>query len=173
MNPAWRAVLTLLLFGCASSSWSLPWDKDMVDQPAAKPQASRAPPQPNGIPIDGGETVPKPATIDDMFDAKDEAASIVNPVPATPASVARGRDLYVMNCLVCHGPEGQGDGPVMLNFGFSPVALNDAYVQDLADGQIFFTLTRGGIIMPFYRDALSQQERWHVINFLRQVIARQ
>lgn len=173
MNITWRMILALLLASWASSGWSLPWNKDMADQPAAKPQASVAPPQPSGIPIDGGETVPAPATIDDMFEAKDAAASIVNPVPATVASVARGRELYMINCFVCHGAEGQGDGPVIEHFGFTPVALNDAYVQDLADGQIFFTLTRGGIIMPFYRDALSPLERWHVINFLRQVIARQ
>ena len=173
MSLAWRTMLAFLLVSCASSGWSLPWDKDMVDQPAAKPQASVAPPPPNGIPIDGGETVPAPTTFDDLFDAKDAAASIINPVPATPASVALGRDLYMMNCFVCHGPKGQGDGPVIEHFGFSPVALNDEYVQDLADGQNFFTLTRGGFIMPFYRDALSPQERWHVINFLRQVIGRQ
>jgi len=34
----------------------------------------------------------------------------------TPESVARGRELYTMTCLVCHGPEGRGDGPVGLPF---------------------------------------------------------
>ena len=55
----------------------------------------------------------------------------------------------------------------------SPVDLNDAYTQDQADGQIFFTLTRGRVAMPFYRDALSQPERWDVINFLRQEFGQQ
>ncbi len=173
MRLARRATLAALLVSYASAGWSLPWDRDMVDQPSAKPQASPAPPQPGAIPIDGGEIVPAPTTVDDIFDAKDAAASIVNPVPATPASVARGRDLYAMICLVCHGPDGHGDGPVIELFGFTPVALNDPYIKELADGQIFFTLTRGGIMMPFYRDALSQPERWDVINFLRQELGRQ
>jgi mono/diheme cytochrome c family protein len=30
---------------------------------------------------------------------------------ATSESLARGRKLYVANCLSCHGPEGRGDGP--------------------------------------------------------------
>jgi len=50
----------------------------------------------------------------------------------------------------------------------SPVDLNDAYTQDQADGQLFFTLTRGRAVMPFYRDALSVEERWHVINYVKQ-----
>jgi mono/diheme cytochrome c family protein len=31
--------------------------------------------------------------------------------PDTPASRARGRQLFVVSCAPCHGPEGRGDGP--------------------------------------------------------------
>ena len=50
----------------------------------------------------------------------------------------------------------------------SPVDLNEDYTQDQADGQLFFTITRGRATMPFYRDALSPAERWDVINYLKQ-----
>ena len=159
---------TLLLLGCAATAWSFPWDKDMVDQPSAKPQKSPAPADPGAVPITGGETLPAPTTEQGMFDAKEAAASVPNPVPATPESVARGKDLFEITCIVCHGAEGRGDGPVAEVLDPSPVDLNDAYTQDQADGQIFFTLTRGRGIMPFYRDALSQQERWDVINYVKQ-----
>ena len=163
------ATLALLLLGHAVTGWSFPWDKDMVDQPSAKPQESEAPAAPDSIPVVGGETLPAPTTETGMFEAKDEAATVPNPVPATAESVARGAYLYEITCLVCHGPEGRGDGPVGQMFEPKrPVDLNDAYTQDQADGQIFFTLTRGRVTMPFYRDALSQQERWDVINYLRQ-----
>jgi mono/diheme cytochrome c family protein len=99
---------------------------------------------------------------------KDAAAAIGNPIPATEESIARGKVFYEMNCLVCHGQEGRGDGPVGLKFvEKAPVDLNDAYTQDQADGQLFFTLTRGRVLMPFYRDALSPSERWDVINYVR------
>jgi mono/diheme cytochrome c family protein len=103
-----------------------------------------------------------------MSDAKDAAATIRNPVPATPASIERGKYFFEINCLVCHGATGLGDGPVGQKFvDKAPVDLNDAYTQDQADGQIFFTLTRGRELMPFYRDALSPDERWDVINYIR------
>jgi len=161
-------LLALLLLGHANMAWAYPWDQDMVDQPSAKPQESEAPPEPGSVPVTGGETVPAPTTLTGMSDAKDAAAAIRNPVPATPESIERGKHFFEINCLVCHGEKGLGDGPVGQKFDEkAPVDLNDEYTQDQADGQIFFTLTRGRELMPFYRDALSPEERWDVINYIR------
>ena len=163
-----RTIAVLLLTSQASLGWAYPWDQDMVDQPIAKPQRSLAPAGPGSIPIAGGETLPAPTTVEGMSDAKDAAAAVPNPVPATPESLAEGEYLYQMNCLVCHGQQGQGDGPVGLKFVTkSPVDLHEDYTQEQADGQLFFTLTRGRELMPFYRDALSVEERWHVINYVK------
>ena len=168
MRSIIRTIAALLLLGQASLGWGYPWDQDMVDQPSAKPQKSPAPMAPDSIPIVGGETLPAPTTEQGMDEAKDAAAAIPNPVPASTESLARGEYLYEMNCLVCHGKQGHGDGPVGQKFDTkSPVDLHKAYTQDQADGQLFFTLTRGRGLMPFYRDALSTEERWHIINYVK------
>ncbi len=160
--------IAVLLLVYAPVSWGYPWDQDMVDQPSAKPQESVAPVGPDSVPTAGGETLPAPVTEQGMDEAKDAAAVIPNPVPASTESLARGAYLYEMNCLVCHGAQGKGDGPVGSKFVTkSPVDLADDYTQSQADGQLFFTLTRGRGLMPFYRDALSLEERWHVINYIR------
>lgn len=168
MRCARQTFFALLLTAYAAAGWAYPWDQDMVDQPSQKPQESIAPPEPGSVPVTGGEIVPSPTTETGLFDAKEAAASLRNPVPVTPASIARGEAFYAVHCQVCHGSTGLGDGPVGQKFeSKSPVDLNDAYTQDQADGQIFFTLTRGRDLMPFYRDALSQEERWDVINYIR------
>ena len=165
MLRRWLLIVLLLVPVIASP---LPWDKDMVDQPSAKPQESIAPPEPaTSIPVHGSEIVPAPTNQTDMYAAKDEAASIPNPVPASAESIERGAAFYATNCLLCHGESGTGDGLVGEKFDTSPADLNDEYTQDQTDGQLFFTLTRGRDAMPFYRDALSQNERWDVINYLR------
>ena len=169
-----RMLFALLLLGQVTAVWAFPWDQDMVDQPSAKPQESPAPPPPGAVPIVGGETMPAPTTERGLFDAKDAAVNVPNPVPATAESIARGEYFYQINCLVCHGAEGRGDGLVGRKFvDPSPVDLNEPHTQDQADGQLFFTLTRGRIAMPFYRDALSPEERWDVINYLRHEFGRQ
>ncbi len=167
MRRTKQIAIALTLLGQAIVGWGYPWDKDMVDQPIAKAQRSEAPAGPDAVPVAGGETLPNPTTEAGMFDAKDEAVTLRNPVAATPESVAMGQYLFEINCLVCHGVEGRGDGPVGLQLETAPVDMHDAYTQDQADGQLFFTITRGRVTMPFYRDALSQEERWHVINYIR------
>ena len=167
------AIFVLALLAPLSQGWSYPWNKDMVDQPAEKPQKSAAPPPPKAVPITGSETLPAPTTESELFKAKDAAATIRNPVPATAESVARGEDLYRTNCAVCHGEGGHGDGPVGRKFDPVPVDLNKDYTQSQADGQLFFTLTRGRVAMPFYRDALSQQERWDVVNYVKSEFGKQ
>jgi len=165
-----RGCLIALIVGYAPSGWTFPWDKDMVDQPSVKAQESASPgdPGPGSVPITGGETVPAPTTEDGMFAAKEDAAALTNPVPVSDGSIQIGSNLYEINCRVCHGKTGVGDGPVGQKFATkAPVNLNEAYTQDQADGQLFFTLTRGRGLMPLYRDALSPEERWHVINYVK------
>lgn len=158
----------LLLILPAGLVGAYPWDKDMVDQPSEKAQESVAPPGPGSVPVSGGESVPLPLNDIQSLDMKEAAVSIANPVAPTAESIARGKYFYEINCLVCHGAEGRGDGPVGLKFvEKAPVDLNDPYTQDQADGQLFFTLTRGRALMPFYRDALSPSERWDVVNYVR------
>jgi mono/diheme cytochrome c family protein len=166
-------IAALLLLGLPAITLGYPWDKDMVDQPSAKAQKSPAPAEPGSVPVVGGETLPDPATEDAMDAAKKAAGAVPNPVPATAESLARGARLYETNCLVCHGSEGRGDGLVGSKFVTkSPVDLNEDYTQDQPDGALFFTLTRGRALMPFYRDALSAEERWDVVNYVKHEFGR-
>lgn len=164
-----RILLALTLaIAPVSTGLSYPWDQDMVDQPSEKAQESIAPPGPGSVPAHGGEIVPTPLDDEESDAMKEAAAGIQNPVPATEESIARGKYFYEINCLVCHGSEGRGDGPVGLKFvEKAPVDLNDDYTQDQAVGQLFFTVTRGRAKMPFYRDALSPSERWDVVNYVK------
>ena len=161
-------ILLVLAIMLDTPALAYPWDQDMVDQPSQKAQESIAPPGPGAVPISGGETVPLPMNDDEADAMKEAAAAIENPVAPSEESIERGKAFYEINCLVCHGAGGKGDGPVGAKFVTkAPVDLNDAYTQDQADGQLFFTLTRGRALMPFYRDSLSPDERWDVINYVK------
>ena len=47
--------------------------------------------------------------------------------------------------------------------------LNLDYVQLQPDGQIFYTISHGSIAMPFYRQAILSEDRWHLVNFVKEV----
>ena len=170
MKPAVRV---LALFGLAALSGALnalPWDKDMVDQPSVKAQEARVNEPRDAVPATGGESLPEPKNLADLVTARLQAASLANPQAATAESLARGKAVYETHCLPCHGVEGRGDGPVGKKYTPTPMNLTLDYVQQQSDGQLYYTITHGGIVMPFYRDAIAPNDRWNVVNYLKQAL---
>jgi len=95
-----------------------------------------------------------------------------NPVPADAASIARGAELYNINCTQCHGFSGQGDGKVAAYLENKPANLTLPIVQNNSDGSLFLTITFGvSGRMPALNENLLVRERWDVVNFLRTLAA--
>jgi mono/diheme cytochrome c family protein len=94
-------------------------------------------------------------------------ASIPNPVAADSASVNRGRINYQINCAVCHGALGKGDGPVM-KYGLFPPAIGTAQspAAGYPDGQIFGIIRNGKGLMPTY-NRIEERDRWDIVNYVR------
>lgn len=160
-------LITLTVFGIPDRGWGLPWDKDMFNQPSIKPQETNVSVPLSSIPVAGEASLPVPQTIGELVAARIAASALVNPVTVTPDSLAKGKFFYQTYCLVCHGQGGHGDGPVGQKFVPPPMNLTLAYVQSQPDGQLFYTITHGSVVMPYYRDAMSVEERWHLVNYLK------
>ncbi len=93
-----------------------------------------------------------------------------NPIPPTPQSVQAGKRLYRAHCAVCHGPEGRGDGPAALSLTPRPADLKRT--ARMSDALLFSRITEGlpGTAMPAFRDILTEEERWHMVNYLRTLV---
>ena len=102
-------------------------------------------------------------------DVPEEFVNMPNPIPATEESIAKGAELYAANCAICHGENGEGDGPAAANLPKPPANLHADHVQANSDGVLFYTITHGvpDSPMPAWGDVLTEEERWHVVNFLR------
>lgn len=96
------------------------------------------------------------------------AALVQNPVPADARSVADGKAIYAQNCVVCHGSTGHGDGPGAAALNPKPLDLT-VHVGLHPDGQLFDWISNGipRTSMPPWKDKLSVQQRWDLINYLR------
>lgn len=160
----------LILLALPGAGVSLPWDKDMVDQPAMKAQESQVSLNASSVPVGGKEGSSPPRDVIELVRARLEAGrTLVNPIVKSPESLARGREVYEVHCIVCHGAQGRGNGPVGRKFVPQPMELNFDYVQLQPDGQIFYTISHGSLAMPFYRQAIAPEDRWHLVNFIKEV----
>ena len=90
-------------------------------------------------------------------------------VSLDPASVQRGQDVYTANCLSCHGPGGDGDGPAAASLPIPPADLSSAHAAAHADRDMIFWVTNGiaGSPMPAFGGELSEAEIRDAIAYVR------
>jgi mono/diheme cytochrome c family protein len=92
-----------------------------------------------------------------------------NPFTADQAAHRqRGALVYGNYCQVCHGPRGEGDGPVPLrSLALPRKSLLAENAVKMPDGQMFHVLTYGQGAMASYAGQLSRDDRWCVILHVR------
>jgi mono/diheme cytochrome c family protein len=136
-------------------------------------QRSQEPPRlypPAGaVPVQGAELLRYPT----LEEYKDVAMPQV--ILQDPQALARGQALYQVNCSMCHGLQGKGDGKVkdfLVKVYGSPPDLTAPQTAQRTDGDIFGIVTNGVFVMPTFKNLLSEEERWQVIRYLRTLQGR-
>ena len=90
-------------------------------------------------------------------------------LPTDPGSVARGREAYRANCLVCHGVPGGEQSAIAAGLNPPVPDLAEPQTQSRTDGELFF-LVSGGVRltgMPGFEKSLPEKTRWELVAFLR------
>ena len=103
-----------------------------------------------------------------------DGEALVNPIVKTPESVQTGSAVYAKACANCHGPNGLGNGRLaaaMAAYGGRPSNLTDSeWRHGSSDGEIFLVIRDGvgpEFHMPTYKGKLTDEELWHVVNYIR------
>jgi len=127
----------------------------MDEQPSYRAyEAPLLAPPADSVPVTGRETITR----------SDEPR---NPVTAAESTLSRGKELFEINCVMCHGRTSDKRGPVGLKLNPPPPGLNKAMVQRLSDAAIYKAMTFGFGRMPSFRERLQPRERWLVVTYLR------
>lgn len=143
-------VAILFVFGCENI------DGDLHDQVSFRVQESPRRLNPVGsIPVYNYKTDYsnyEPVTLEPPFDLDTEVAS-------------RGKKLYSIYCLVCHGENGNANTKVAAKLDFTPFELTE--LSDVTDGEIFWKILASDGVMARYRNELTDKEAWEITAHVR------
>ena len=156
------AILALVLSGCTHDKPNFIYMPDMVYSPALKAQeegAMRKPPE--GV-------VSRDYHAYGYAKEENERAGkeLRNPLQPTSVVLKRGQRIYNTYCIVCHGPNGEGDGTIVPKFP-RPPSLQSDKVRTWADGNIYHVITMGQNLMPSYATQIIPEDRWAAIHYVR------
>lgn len=94
-------------------------------------------------------------------DQKDKLST----VEFTVAMQKTGADVFAGKCKVCHGMPGQNNFNALLNP--SPGDPSSEKYQKNTDGELFYKISEGKVTMPSFKNALSKDDIWSVIAYVR------
>jgi high-affinity iron transporter len=95
-----------------------------------------------------------------------EYAGLTNPLGADAGD--KGAEVFRINCEVCHGPQGHGDGPA--GQALEPQPRNLAELQTMvADDFLFWRIREGkpGTSMVAWKGILTEKQIWQTVAFIR------
>jgi len=102
-----------------------------------------------------------------------------NPFPITAEGLARAKPLYNVNCGICHGGAGDGNGWLVdeknpnVKYPAQPaILINDEFTA-ASEGRFYHAIMYGKNVMGGYADKMSYEERWQVIHYIRTLQAKE
>lgn len=93
-----------------------------------------------------------------------------NPVDLSEESIAKGKELYEVFCINCHGENGDGQGYLFTSkrYPYPPASLVNEKLVEVKDGEIYHSISVGYGIMGAHGAMIAQNDRWKIIHYIRE-----
>jgi len=92
----------------------------------------------------------------------------LNPLPVTTELLSRGQQRFNIYCAPCHSRLGDGNGITKKIGAMAIVAnLQEKRIVEMADGELFNTVSYGKNNMQGYAPQIPVEDRWAIIAYLR------
>lgn len=90
-----------------------------------------------------------------------------NPLPITPALLARGRERFNIFCAPCHSAAGDGDGMIARRGFPAPPSYHTDRLRNAPDSHFYQVISNGYGLMYPYADRITPADRWAIVAYIR------
>ena len=175
-------ILIFILGSCDRDRNTTGWQyfDDMVQSPAYETYS----PNPNFAdgktmrnPVEG--TIPigyQPYLYEKTDEDRAKAGlTLVNPFDTSEKNLERGKQVYNVYCISCHGDKGDGKGFLFTSkkYPFPPASLLSDKIRNNPEGEIFHVITVGFGVMPQHGSQVRPEDRWKVAIYIKEVLHKQ
>lgn len=116
------------------------------------------------IPRGGHPSYDIPDTAEGYEKAK---AELKNPISSSDENLEKGKQLYSIYCISCHGKKGDGNGYLAQAEKFEGIP---SYAErEINAGSIYHVIMHGKNLMGSHSSQLTYKERWQVIHYVEQL----
>lgn len=103
------------------------------------------------------------------WSAPEYSNSPKNPFKGNSNATADGKRIFNQMCVLCHGLTGEGNGEAGLSLERKPADFLALKVVNETDGNIFWKITYGKAPMATYEELLTDDQRWKLVNYIREL----
>ena len=89
------------------------------------------------------------------------------PFPVTHDVLELGKQRYMIYCVVCHDPLGEGRGKIVERGYTQPPSYHIDRLRTVAVGHFFDVITNGYGSMPDYKQQIPPRDRWAIAAYIR------
>lgn len=174
---AFAGLLILLLNSCDYNRKTTGWEyfDDMAHSTAYESYTPNSNFE-NGItmqpPVEG--TIPR-GKIPYAYSKTDEdrvlaATTLINTVETNAANLERGKKMYGVYCMSCHGEKGDGQGQLYVSkkYNYPPASLLSEKMIANPDADIYHVITVGHGIMAEHGSMIQPEDRWKIAMYIKQ-----
>lgn len=107
--------------------------------------------------------------VQEPWKAPASADTLVNPYLIEPLTLPQAQEVYTIYCASCHGYQGKADGAAAKNLKVKPLKFQDKRVAAQTSGALFWKIREGRGEMPPFKELLSEEQKWQMVEYIRDI----
>ncbi|MDA9254056.1 cytochrome c [Flavobacteriaceae bacterium] len=91
-------------------------------------------------------------------------ANLTSPLVQDETSLEKGKKMYTIYCVSCHGKKGDGNGYLSQAEKF--IGIPSYKDRDITEGSIYHVIMHGKNLMGSHASQITHDERWQIIQYV-------